>query len=96
MSKTDLRIRPDYQRLRHRIEAHICLSFVAYTIYKELERILKKENYFLSVEKAAEITHNMYQLEIRLPESKHIRNITLKMDDLQTQLIRIISQNFAG
>jgi transposase len=29
MSKTDLRIRPIYHRLRKRIEAHICLSFVA-------------------------------------------------------------------
>src|SRR6185312_17170556 len=63
MSKTDLRIRPIYHRLRKRIEAHICLSFVAYSIYKELERVLKKEHYPLSVEKAAEITHNMYQIE---------------------------------
>lgn len=29
-SKTDLKIRPIYHRLKHRIEAHICLSFVAY------------------------------------------------------------------
>ncbi|MCW5915159.1 MAG: transposase [Chitinophagaceae bacterium] len=96
MSKTDLRIRPIYHRLRHRIEAHICLSFVAYTIYKELERVLTKENYSLSVEKAAEITHNMYQIEVMLPESKHIRNITLKMDGLQTQLIQIVTKNFTG
>lgn len=71
MSKTDLRIRPIYHRLRKRIEAHICLSFVAYTIYKELERVLKMEKYPLSVEKAAELTHNMYQMEIILPESLH-------------------------
>jgi len=32
MSKTDLRIRPIYHRLRRRIEAHICISFVAYSI----------------------------------------------------------------
>src|SRR3989339_633682 len=29
MSKTDLRIRPIYHRLRNRIEAHICISFTA-------------------------------------------------------------------
>jgi transposase len=40
MSKTDLRIRPIYHSLRHRIEAHICISFTAYCIYKELERVL--------------------------------------------------------
>jgi transposase len=47
MSKTDLRIRPIYHRLQSRIEAHICISFTAYCIYKELERILYKEKYFI-------------------------------------------------
>jgi transposase len=36
ISKTDLRIRPIFHRLRHRIEAHIVISFVAYKVYKEL------------------------------------------------------------
>lgn len=92
MSKTDLRIRPIYHRKRKRIEAHICLSFVAYSIYKELERVLKLEKYPLSVEKAAELTHNMYQIEIRLPESLHTKNIILKMDENQKQLIQIIDK----
>lgn len=74
-SKTDLRIRPIYHRKRKRIEAHICLSFVAYSIYKELERVLKIEKYHLSIEKAAELTHNMYQIQIVLPESLHPKNI---------------------
>ena len=94
MSKTDLRIRPIYHRLRKRIQAHICLSFVAYSIYKELERVLKEEKYRLSVEKASEITHNMYQMEITLPESRHSKKILLKMDEDQTELVRIIKKNF--
>lgn len=94
MSKTDLRIRPIYHRLRKRIEAHICLSFVAYTVYKELERVLKNEKYPLSVEKAAELTHNMYQMEIMLPESLHCTKVLLKMDENQTQLIQIIDKFF--
>jgi len=36
MSKTDLRIRPIYHRLRDRIEAHICIAFTAYCVYKNL------------------------------------------------------------
>ena len=32
ISKTDLRIRPVYHRLRDRIETHICISFVAYAL----------------------------------------------------------------
>jgi transposase len=94
MSKTDLRIRPIYHRLKRRIEAHICLSFVAYSIYKELERVLYLEKFELSVEKAAEITHNMYQLEITLPESLHTEKIILKMDQTQAKLIQIIRKYF--
>lgn len=41
MSKTDLKTRSIYHRLRSRIEEHICLSFATYTTYKELERVLK-------------------------------------------------------
>ena len=94
MSKTDLRIRPIYHRLKHRIEAHISLSFAAYTIYKELERILKIEKFELSPEKATEITRNIYHIEITLPESRKTKNIILKMDELQNKLIEIVNKNF--
>ncbi len=93
MSKTDLRIRPIYHRLKDRIEAHICISFTAYTIYKELERILYKANASFSVKRAAELTQTMYQLEIVLPESKKRKNILLKMDDEQQALIKFIAEN---
>lgn len=94
MSKTDLRIRPVYHRLRHRIEAHICISFTAYCIYKELERVLYKEKSTLSLKKAAELTHNMYQITYTLPESKHTQTKLLKMDDEQAELYQIIGKYF--
>jgi len=94
MSKTDLRIRPIYHRLKHRIEAHICIAFTAYTIYKELERVLKEEKSSLSLKTASEITHNMYQITYQLPQSKQIRSTLLKMDDKQTELYGIIQKNF--
>ena len=94
MSKTDLRIRPIYHRIADRIEAHICISFVAYAVYKELERILKKEKSTLSLKQAAEQTQNMYQINVTLPESKRKQNILLKMTEKQTELIRIIAKNF--
>jgi len=94
MSKTDLRIRPIHHRLRPRIEAHICIAFCAYCVYKELERVLYKEKSTISLRKAAELTHNMYQITFTLPESKRISSILLKMDDLQAELVRIIEKNF--
>lgn len=93
MSKTDLRIRPIYHRLKHRIEAHICIAFTAYCIYKELERLLYKEKSSLSLQKAAELTHNMYQITYTLPESKHTKSLFLKMDEEQTEIYRIIQKN---
>lgn len=94
MSKTDLRIPPIYHRLRSRIEAHICISFTAYSIYKELDRILSKEKSGLSLNKAAELTHNMYQITYTLPESKHTKSMLLKMDNQQNELYQIIVKNF--
>ena len=94
MSKTDLRIRPIYHRLKHRIEAHICISFTAYCVYKELERTLLLEKSNLSLKTAAELTQNMYQITYTLPDSKHTKSKLLKMDNLQTELYQIIQKNF--
>ena len=94
MSKTDLRIRPIYHRLRDRIEAHICIAFTAYCVYKELERALHQEKSTLSLKKAAEITHNMYQITYTLPASKHTQTHLLKMDEEQQELYDIIQKNF--
>jgi transposase len=94
MSKTDLRVRPIYHRLKHRIEVHICIAFTAYCIYKELERVLYKEKSTLSLKKAAELTHNMYQITYTLPESKHTKSKLLKMDNQQAELFQIILKNY--
>jgi transposase len=94
MSKTDLRVRPIYHRLRSRIEAHICISFTAYAIYKELERVLTQSKSGLSVKQAAELTLNIYQVSITLPESKQVKNILLKLSQDQTRLKNIIDLNY--
>jgi len=90
ISKTDLKIRPIYHFVRRRIEAHICIAFVAYTIYKELERFLEKHKAGFSPKRAAELTHNMYQLEYMLPNTDEIKKIILKMDSEQETLRKIV------
>jgi len=42
ISGTDLRIHPIYHRFRKRIQGHMGISFTAYSINEELERVLKK------------------------------------------------------
>lgn len=90
ISKTDLRIRPIFHYRRRRIEAHICIAFVAYTIYKELERLLIKHRAGFSPKRAAELTHNIYQIEYTLPDSGEKRSTLLKMDDEQQRLYEVI------
>ena len=82
ISKSDLKIRPVYHRLQRRIEAHICISFVAYKIYKELERQLQTMKADLSSTKAIEIAENIFEIEATLPGSgKTIRKTLLLTDE---------------
>ncbi|MEO9022945.1 MAG: hypothetical protein ABI237_03830, partial [Ginsengibacter sp.] len=70
------------------------IAFTAYSIYKELERILYKEKSTVSIKKAAELTYNMYQITYTLLESKHTKTKLLKMDEQQTELYQIIEKYF--
>lgn len=92
ISKTDLKVRPMHHHLRRRIEAHICIAFVAYAVYKELEHQLQKRGVQMSPRRAAELTHNMYELEYALPDSREIRRKILKMDEEQQQLYGVIAK----
>lgn len=89
-AKTDLKIRPIYHRKKQRIEAHICLTFVAYKVYKELERQLKIKKSILSLEKVIEILQSMFQIEIKNP----INNETIKQNILITEEQKIIQKLF--
>ena len=86
ISKTDLRVRPIYHYLRRRIEAHVCIAFAAYTIYKELEFVLKQRGVAMSPARAAELTQTMYELEYTLPGSAEIKRQLLKMTPDQQRL----------
>jgi transposase len=82
ISKTDLKIRPVYHRLPHRIQAHICLSFVAYKVYKELERQLKEKKSSISTTKAIEIAENIFQIQIEhLATKEKIKRVLLLTDE---------------
>jgi transposase len=90
ISKTDLRIRPMHHRRRRRIEAHVLVAFVAYTIYKELERRLKEAGIPISPKRAAELTQTMYEITFRLPTDPEEQRVLLQMDDEQCQIYDLI------
>ena len=74
ISKTDLHIRPIYHHLKHRIEAHICIAFCAYKIYKELERQLLVKKAGISPEKAIDIAKTIYQITIQTQYSNTLHS----------------------
>ena len=86
ISKTDLKIRPIYHRLQHRIEAHICIAFVAYKVYKELERQLKTKKTKLSPEKAIDIAKTIYAIKVVTPLNKEELHQTLILNEEQRML----------
>lgn len=90
ISKTDLRVRPVYHYKQKRIESHICIALVAYTIYKELEQLLNKHKVGFSPKRAAVLTQNMYEIEYMLPNSDYSEKVILKMDKEQKQLYETI------
>lgn len=89
ISKTDLRIRPVYHRLKNRIEAHICICFTAYMIYKELERLLKTNNISISAQKAIDELKEIKQLTYCLPKSKTVKTTVLKPTPMQQRLLNL-------
>lgn len=91
ISKSDLQVRPIYHRLQKRIEAHICISFAACKVYKELERRLQEKQSTLSAEKAIDIVKTIYQVSIQTPYSNNIYHRLLIKTDEQKKLTELFN-----
>ena len=93
ISKTDLKIRPIYHRLRDRIEAHICISFVSFVLYKELERVLNKNDAGISINKAIKQIKKMFAVRLQLT-NEHFQTVPLKNNKIQQKIVDLINANF--
>ena len=91
VAKSDLRIRPVYHRIERRIQAHICISFVAYKLYKELERQLTPKQATISAVKAIEIAENIIEISLTLPQSGQTHRKILLLTEEQKYLGSIFS-----
>ena len=89
ISKHDLKIRPIYHRLQKRIESHITINFVAYKVYKELERQLKLKTSNMSPEKAIDIAKTIYAVQINDPTTDQTFKETLLLNDEQKFLAQL-------
>lgn len=91
ISKHDLKIRPIYHRKQRRIEAHICLSFAAYKVYKELERQLYEKKASISAEKAIEIAKTIFSIQVKVIDSDKTITKNVITNEQQRYLVNLFN-----
>lgn len=79
ISKSKIEIRPMFHFTRRRIEAHVCICFVALKVYKELERLLKLADINMSVDKVLALAQSIVTIQISLPQKKQTLSRTMLM-----------------
>ncbi len=70
IGKGTLEMRPMFHFTEKRIEAHICICFVAYKVYKELERVIRSIGLGMSVDRALWIAKTITTIRLRLPNGE--------------------------
>ncbi len=80
IAKSKIEIRPMFHFTRRRIEAHICICFVALKVYKELERLLKLSDISLSVDKVLNMAKTVTTISVYMPQNKthYIKTMPMK------------------
>ena len=87
VTKGNLEARPIFHFTEKRIEAHICICFIAYKVYKELQRIIALHGGIgLSVDKVIDIAMTIPTIKIRMPYNGEERIQTLFLTDKHRQI----------
>lgn len=94
VTKGVLELRPMFHFTRKRIEAHVCICFVAYKVYKELERVLKNSAIKLSVDKVLSIAKTITTVKIKLPQSKETIIKTMLLTHQQKSIAELFDSQF--
>ncbi len=94
ITKGTLEMRPMFHFTPNRIEAHVCICFVAYKIYKELERVLKISHINMSVDKALAIAKTITTLKIKLPKSGKTMTKTMILTHRHKSIAHLFDENF--
>ena len=63
-------MRPMFHFTERRIEAHVCICFIAYKVYKELERLIAVNKIGMSVDKVLDAAKTITTIMVKLPENK--------------------------
>ena len=93
IAKSKIEIRPMFHFTRKRIEAHICICFVALKVYKELERMLKVSEIKMSVDKVLALAKTITTIQIKLPLNKEVYTQTMLMARHQ-KIAKLFDEDF--
>ncbi len=93
ISKAKIEIRPMFHFTRRRIEAHVCICFVALKVYKELERLLKLAEINMSVDKVLALAQTIVTIQMMLPHNKQTISRTMLMKRHQ-RIAPLFSEEF--
>ena len=94
VTKGTLEMRPMFHFTPKRIEAHVCICFVAYKVYKELERILKLSNIEMSVDKVLNIAKAVTTIKINMPVSGNTLTKTMILTPKHKSIEKLFEKNF--
>ena len=94
VTKGVLELRPMFHFTKKRIEAHVCICFVAYKVYKELERILKISGIKLSVDKVLSIAKTITTIKVKLQQSNETIMKTMLLTDKHKSIARLFDVGF--
>lgn len=95
ISKSKIEIRPIFHFTRRRIEAHVCICFVALKVYKELERLLKSSDINMSVDKVLALAQTVVTIQLTLPHNKQTISRTMLMKRHQ-RIAKLFTEEFWG
>ena len=94
VTKGTLELRPIFHFTKERIQAHVCICFVAYKVYKELERILKIAKINLSVDKVLDIAKTITTVKVWLPKTYQTISRTMLLTDRHKSISCLFDDDF--
>ena len=92
ISKSKLEIRPIFHFNEDRIKAHISICFVALKVYRELDRLLKKNKMGLSVDAVLSVAKTIPTISVKMAESTLTK--TLFLTKRQEQIKPLFEEKF--
>lgn len=86
ISKGTLEMRQMFHFTEKRIEAHVCICFAAYKVYKELERIIKNARISMSVGEVIKVAKTIITIRVNMPENRDTYVKTLFLTEKQRHI----------